>query len=59
MADDGMLLNFELPTDAFQAPKKAFKGGSWKDRLTARKSAQWGRMKAESAADVLETGRDR
>ena len=50
MADDGMLLNFELPTDAFQAPKKAFKGGSWKDRLTARKSAQWGRMKAEERA---------
>jgi len=50
MGDDGMLLNFELPTDAFQAPKKAFKGGSWKDRLTARKSAQWGRMKAEERA---------
>lgn len=45
-----MLLNFELPTDAFQAPKKAFKGGSWKDRLTARKSAQWGRQKAEERA---------
>ncbi|KAM0715970.1 hypothetical protein Q7P37_008484 [Cladosporium fusiforme] len=50
MGDDGMLLNFELPTDAFQAPKKAFKGGSWKDRLTARKSAEWGRMKAEERA---------
>lgn len=50
MGDDGMLLNFELPTDAFQAPKKAFKGGSWKDRLTARKSAEWGRKKAEERA---------
>lgn len=50
MGDDGMLLNFELPTDAFQAPKKAFKGGSWKERLTARKSAEWGRMKAEERA---------
>lgn len=45
-----MLLNFELPTDAFQAPKKSFKGGSWKDRLTARKSAEWGRKKAEERA---------
>jgi ATP-dependent RNA helicase DDX31/DBP7 len=45
-----MILNFELPTDAFQAPAKTFKGGSWKDRLTARKSAQWGRMKAEERA---------
>ncbi|WPH04422.1 Hypothetical protein R9X50_00731300 [Acrodontium crateriforme] len=45
MADDGMLLNFELPSDAF-APKQTFKGGSWKDRLTARKSAEYGSMKA-------------
>lgn len=50
MGDDGMLLNFELPTDAFQAPKKSFRGGSWKDRLTARKSAEWGRRKAEERA---------
>jgi ATP-dependent RNA helicase DDX31/DBP7 len=46
MADDGMLLNFALPADAFTAPKASFKGGSWKDRLTARKSAEWGRQKA-------------
>ena len=46
MADDGMLLNFELPSDAF-VPVKTIKGGSWKDRLTARKSAQWGRQKAQ------------
>ena len=45
MADDGMLLNFELPADAFQ-PKKTFTGGSWKDRLTAKKSAEWERKKA-------------
>lgn len=50
MADDGMLLNFELPTDAFTAPSKRLKGGSWKDRLTARKSAQWGRSKAQERA---------
>ncbi|KAK3714912.1 ATP-dependent RNA helicase dbp7 [Vermiconidia calcicola] len=46
MADDGMLLNFELSADAF-APKKTFKGGSWRDRLTAKKSAEWGRQKAK------------
>ncbi|KAK5740775.1 ATP-dependent RNA helicase dbp7 [Elasticomyces elasticus] len=45
MADDGMLLNFSLPDDAFTTPK-IFKGGNWKDRLTARKSAEWGRAKA-------------
>ncbi|KAI7616352.1 putative ATP dependent RNA helicase, partial [Hortaea werneckii] len=49
MADDGMLLNFELPSDAF-APKKTFKGGSWKDRLTAKKSAAYGRKKAQERA---------
>ena len=49
MADDGMLLNFELPSDAF-APRKTFKGGSWKDRLTAKKSAAWGRAKAHERA---------
>lgn len=46
MADDGMLLNFELASDAFDH-KQAFKGGSWKDRLTARKSAEYGRHKAQ------------
>lgn len=46
MADDGMLLNFELPSDAF-APKQTFKGGTWKDRLTAKKSANWGRKKKQ------------
>ncbi|KAK3706911.1 ATP-dependent RNA helicase dbp7 [Vermiconidia calcicola] len=46
MADDGMLLNFELSADAF-APKKTFKGGSWRDRLTAKKSSEWGRQKAK------------
>lgn len=47
MADDGMLLNFELPTDAFAAPRTKVKGGSWKDRLTARKSQEYGRKKSQ------------
>ncbi|KAJ8606706.1 hypothetical protein MRB53_040788 [Persea americana] len=53
MAEDGLLLNFELPTTAFTAPppsRAAFKGGSWKDRLTARKSAEYGRKKAQERA---------
>ncbi|KAF2483158.1 P-loop containing nucleoside triphosphate hydrolase protein [Neohortaea acidophila] len=38
MADDGMLLNFELPSGAF-TPKETFRGGKWTDRLKAKKSA--------------------
>ncbi|QIW99375.1 hypothetical protein AMS68_004893 [Peltaster fructicola] len=51
MADDGMLLNFELPSDAF-APKLSFKGGNWKDRLIARKTAEWSRKKAVERAQA-------
>ncbi|KAK5121742.1 hypothetical protein LTR85_004617 [Meristemomyces frigidus] len=54
MADDGMLLNFELAPDAF-APAKKIKGGSWKDRLTARKSAEYGRQKAQERATLGKT----
>ncbi len=39
MADDGMLLNFSIP-DTGILTRPSFKGGSWKDRLTAKKSAQ-------------------
>lgn len=46
MAEDGLMLNFELPSNAFSAPTTKLKGGSWKDRLTARKSAEYGRKKA-------------
>lgn len=38
MADDGMLMNFEIG-DAPLVAKPVFKGGRWKDRLTARKVA--------------------
>ncbi|EKG20994.1 Helicase [Macrophomina phaseolina MS6] len=38
MADDGMLLNFDLG-DAPLVAKPSFKGGRWKDRLTAKKAA--------------------
>ncbi|EME78789.1 uncharacterized protein MYCFIDRAFT_43609 [Pseudocercospora fijiensis CIRAD86] len=62
MADDGLMLNFELPTDAFTLPKTKLKGGSWKDRLTARKSHEYGRKKAQeraSAGDANSTASDR
>ncbi|TKA70971.1 hypothetical protein B0A49_07293 [Cryomyces minteri] len=38
MADDGMLLNFSIG-DSLLATKPTFRGGRWKDRLTARKAA--------------------
>ncbi|KAF1955849.1 DEAD-domain-containing protein [Byssothecium circinans] len=38
MADDGMLLNFSIP-EAGILNKPKFKGGAWRDRLTAKKSA--------------------
>lgn len=39
MADDGMLLNFSIP-DSGMLARPSFKGGNWKDRLTAKKAAQ-------------------
>lgn len=59
MADDGMLLNFELPSETFTAPKPTFRGGSWKDRLTARKSAEYGRNKAAERANANSNGAER
>lgn len=45
--DDGMLVNFAIPADGIALPKTKFKGGSWKDRLTARKAQEYGRRKAQ------------
>ncbi|KAF1839504.1 ATP-dependent RNA helicase DBP7 [Decorospora gaudefroyi] len=39
MADDGMLLNFAVPDSGLLA-RPSFKGGTWRDRLTAKKAAQ-------------------
>ncbi|OWP02168.1 hypothetical protein B2J93_3600 [Marssonina coronariae] len=39
MADDGMIMNFELG-DTPLIPKQRFQGGSWKDRLVAKKITQ-------------------
>lgn len=41
MADDGLLLNFSIPGDNdFAKPEPKLKGGTWKDRLSAKKKAQ-------------------
>jgi ATP-dependent RNA helicase DDX31/DBP7 len=39
MADDGMLLNFDLGNVPIST-KVAFKGGRWKDRISAKRSAR-------------------
>ncbi|KAH8705455.1 putative ATP dependent RNA helicase [Talaromyces proteolyticus] len=39
MADDGMLLNFSIG-DSVLKPETKFRGGSWRDRLSAKKVAQ-------------------
>lgn len=46
MADDGMLLNL-APSVGQWAAKPVFKGGNWKDRMTAKKSAARALMKRE------------
>ncbi|KAL2830868.1 P-loop containing nucleoside triphosphate hydrolase protein [Aspergillus cavernicola] len=38
MADDGMLLNFAVPSE-FVAPEAKIKGGTWRDRLSVKKIA--------------------
>ena len=48
MADDGLLLNFSIGDAPFIA-KSSFKGGRWKDRLTAKKAASnWQKKHANS-----------
>lgn len=39
MADDGMLLNFTID-DSFVKPEPKLKGGTWRDRLSAKKIAE-------------------
>ncbi|KAG8628215.1 hypothetical protein KVT40_004088 [Elsinoe batatas] len=48
MADDGMLLN--LAPDLKWEAKPVFKGGRWKDRLTAKKSAEYGAQRRRERA---------
>lgn len=53
MADDGMLLNFSIP-DAGILNKPKFKGGTWKDRLTAKKAAGHWHTKASGRLSGVE-----
>jgi ATP-dependent RNA helicase DDX31/DBP7 len=48
MADDGMLLNFSI-ADSVLKPEQKFKGGTWRDRLSARKFAQGKRAPRQRA----------
>ena len=47
MADDGMLMNFSVGGDSL-GTKAVFKGGRWRDRLQAKKSAQRRREKTQT-----------
>lgn len=55
MADDGMLLNFAAGDEPWQA-KTTFKGGRWKDRLTAKKASIYGRTKDARPASTATEG---
>ncbi|KAL8805641.1 MAG: hypothetical protein Q9200_005343 [Gallowayella weberi] len=48
MADDGMILNFSVGEEILSA-KPAFRGGRWKDRLIAKKAAEYRYQKSHSA----------
>ena len=50
MADDGMLLNFAVEDNAVTVQPK-FKGGSWKDRMIAKKLAHHRRERNAKAGD--------
>ncbi|KAG0635569.1 P-loop containing nucleoside triphosphate hydrolase protein [Tuber brumale] len=40
MADDGMVVNFDITPDAFTTVIPKFEGGRWKDRLKAKKAVE-------------------
>ena len=57
MSDNGMLINFDLGDTSVKS-KPAFSGGSWKDRLTAKKAAAYRQQKAaQSAAGGVNLGK--
>jgi len=55
MADDGLLLNFSIG-DALLATKPRFKGGKWKDRLTAKKVSQHRQQKIFAPKPAIVNG---
>ncbi|KAF2755315.1 ATP dependent RNA helicase [Pseudovirgaria hyperparasitica] len=56
MADDGMLLNFDIG-DGIIAAKSTFKGGRWKDRMSAKRSAGYRRRLENTPATGVNAAR--
>ena len=56
MADDGILLNFKLPSEAL-APRQTFRAGSWKERLNAKRASQPNRTAARKGIPRFEETR--
>ncbi|KIX04330.1 uncharacterized protein Z518_05197 [Rhinocladiella mackenziei CBS 650.93] len=52
MADDGLLLNFAVSENPTSRVQK-FKGGSWKDRLRAKRFAQRGGQRRRESANTV------
>jgi ATP-dependent RNA helicase DDX31/DBP7 len=55
MADDGLLLNFSID-EAVIKPQTKFKGGTWKDRMVAKKISLHRQNKAKSGPDADKDG---
>ena len=55
MADDGMLLNFSLGDDIIK-PETKIKGGTWRDRLSAKKIAKHKAGPRKNNADGTQNG---
>jgi len=53
MADDGMLVNFSIGDEILRS-KPVFKGGRWRDRLSAKRSTQRPHTKATTTSDRAE-----
>ncbi|KAL8850021.1 MAG: hypothetical protein Q9221_005038 [Calogaya cf. arnoldii] len=57
MADDGMLVNFSIGDEILNT-KPVFRGGRWKDRLTAKKAAERRYQKSHIAKPSVATSGD-
>ncbi|KAF2152575.1 DEAD-domain-containing protein [Myriangium duriaei CBS 260.36] len=57
MADDGILLNFAPALPGVWNAKPVFKGGNWKDRMTAKKTAARGAEKRRQSDPAPDDGR--
>ncbi|MCJ1425859.1 ATP-dependent RNA helicase dbp7 [Sticta canariensis] len=54
MADDGLLMNFSIE-DGIARSKPVFRGGCWKDRLTAKRKAEYRRKKLQAPGPHTQT----